>query len=458
MKKTNILMLGSLSFIVLAGCTNNVTSSSEDSPSSVEESSTSIEVDPLETALKDAKTNKIAISGKSTHTYYYGSVAISTKDVTRTSTFTTSFEDDAWTFSNLDSGIGKVTNYTSHFKDDDGFLAEEYIEGDNSVVLVPTLSTDGGRQLFAPKYENPFKLLSAEDFSVDGDCYILSGEKAQLFVARVFDEAFSDGSLKFTIKDEKFSSISAEGFVSSDYLYAKEDSFAREKGLSFEANITKATKIYHISSEKEKNFETLQTALDATSSGKFRIQNGSSVSSMGFDAYFDGTNILATFNVGATSPSDEDMYFTPGEDGTLNLYIYSSNKSSWVPLEDTDYAGEIYNYPMTYDEIAPKMYEVSADIFNKSSYSNGCYNTASNATKYVGKYFVSMLYDQIGYPEELFRNSVSSFQLSNITTNSFDIAVVSSYGGTGYTVTSDFYLQVSSIGKCHIPYKVTINK
>ncbi len=452
MKKVNLLLLGALSFVALASCTNNST----ENVSSNEESSKE-EANPLEVALKAAKAEKIAIKGNVTHSYHYDNVALSTKDVTRESTFTTSFTNDAWNLANLDSGKGKVTTYVTYFKDENGFLSEEYLEADNTIGLAPVL-TNGAKELFSAKYENPFNFISLDDFTLEGETYVLSGEKANLFVARVFNEAFTGGKITFTIADGTFSSIAGTDFASSDYLYAKEDAYGREKGLAFDAKLLYASSIHHINVESEKNNTALETALDATEALNFRIQNGTSASYMGFDAYFDGTNILATFNVGATSPSDDDMYFTPGDDGLMDLYFYSSKTSSWVALEDSEYANEIYLYPATYEDIAPKMYEVSANLFTKSSNSNTIYNSVSNGTKYIGKYFISTLYDHIGYSQELFRNSLVSFQLSNVTTNSFDIAVKSSYSGSGYTVNSDAYFQVSNIGKCHIPYKVTINK
>ncbi len=451
MKKINILMLGTLSLVLLSGCDNNDSSTKvedESQTSSVEETN------PLEVALKAAQAEKVSIKGTVVHTYHYNNPSLSTKDVERDSSFTVSFQEDAWNFANLDSGSGKTRTYVTYFKDEYGFLSEEYLEADNTIGLAPVL-TNGSKELFASKYENPFNLLSVDDFVKEGETYILSDKKAEMFVSHAFNEAFVNGKIIFTVSEGTFSSIIGSDFVSSDYLYAKEDAYGRDKGLSFEGEVLYASSIHHISTEKDKGNTNLETALAETEWGNFRIQNGTSATSMGFDVYFDGTNILATFNVGAKTPSEDDMYFTPGDDGLLDLYLYSEKTSSWVALEDSEFAGEIYLYPTTYEEMAPKMYEVSANVFSKSSYSNA-YSSVSTGTKYIGKYFISTLYDHIGYSQELFRNSLVSFQLSNITTNSFDIAVKSSYSGSGYTVNSDAYFQVSDIGTCRIPYKVTL--
>ena len=459
MKKSKLLMLSAFALGVLASCGENTNSSSNTLPSSeevVSSSSDTIEADPLETALKAAQADDISLKGKMTHKYHYDNVMVSQRDVTRDSTITVSYEKNAWSIATLDSGVGNKTYYTSYFKDDDGSLAKEYINVDNSITLVPVL-TYGTKELFDPKYQNPFKQLSVSDFVKEGDTYTISGEKSQMFVSHLIDETYGEGKVSFSIEDGVFTSIVGSNFIIDDYLYTSSDAFARETEVSFEVTFGTNPSISHLATLKDKGYTDLETALKAAENGKFHIKNGTAEGSMGFEAYFDGTNILATFNVGGTSAEDFDMYLTPGDDGNLKLYIYNGSTSTWV---ENSYEGEEMTLAdeVTYAQLAPKMYEVSSNIFSKSSYSE-TYSTVDNATQYVGKYFVSELYEYLGLSTmECLRNTVSSFQLSNVTATGFNIAAKSTIEGSGFKVSTSAYFEVSEIGTCTLPYTITIGE
>ncbi len=455
MKKSKLLMLSALALGALARCTEKGSTPASSEEVAESSSSESIEeANPLEMALEAAQAEKLALTGKLTHTYHYENVMVAERDVTRKSTITTSFEKDAWNLSTLDDGIGNKTYYTTYFKDEDGFLSSEYLEADNTIGIVPVL-TYGTKELFDAKYQNPFQLLNVADFTKDGDKYTLTGAKAQMFVAHTLNESYAGGSITFTITEGAFSAISATDFKVNDYLYTSSDAYARETTVSFELAIGTKTSIHHLSVQNDKGYSDLETALKAAEGGKFHIKNGSSATDMGFEAYFDGTNIFATFNVGGTSAEDFDMYLTPADDGKLDLYMYDGSK--WITGEEYS-EGEMYIERFSYDDLAPKMHEVSSNIFSKSKYSS-TYSVLTDGLQYIGEYFVSYIYDALNLSSmESLRHNVSSLQLSNVSTTGFDIAIASVINGSGYQTKSNAYLQISEIGTCTLPFAISIGE
>ncbi len=448
MKRKQLSVLATLILVggALASCQDKTSSSSSSSEAS---SSSSAVTNSLEMALTDAKADNVLLSGSIKHTYDYDNASLKTRHTDRTSTYKVSFEKSAWSTETLDSGVGTVPYYSSYFKDEGGYLSTEYLNYDNTIVLKPVL-TAGVKELFDAKYENPFKLLSESDFVKSGEKYTLSGDKAQMFVSHAFDEAFDGGTITFTVENNKFTTISGADFTTNDYLYASNGSFARTKALEFELTFGGTTSIYHESAEKDKGYTTLATALKATEAKNFRIRMGSTADDVVLDVYFVDGTILASFGIGATEPSESDLYLTPDKDGMLQGKVYGGSDLGW--LDSSEF--EMFTESTTFDNLAPKFWQVSSNVFNKSSYSDSeTYTSVSNGTRYLGENFFTKFFEY--YPltsYESFRVSLSTLTLTNVTETSFTMSGSAYTKGNGFEVRESTTMIVDQIGTCKLPY------
>lgn len=400
-------------------------------------------------ALKAMDEAEFALTGDVTHSYSYANPMVKKNDNTRKSTMTTSFTPNSWSNTTLDEGDDSIPYSVSYFKDEGGYLSTEYTKYDNTIGLTPILNY-GVKELFDVRFENPFHLLTEDDFTLVDGVYSVSGSAAAMFVDHVFDEAYSEGTLEFTIENNAFVSVKGIGFEVDDYLIGSSDVFDRHKTLEFNLTVTDEVSTYHIEPEAEKKNTALERLFTAAKNKKFRVSNGGSLSSMGFQAYFDGEAIFATFSLGDyTEPQDFDFLLKPDSEGILQFQYYADGE--WV---DNNYEEtEMYRYPTTYDVLCPDLGSVNANVFDATTSST--YDPSVNAVKFIGRNFVSQLYDYLNLSTmDCFRNSLTGFQISNVTDTSFACHAASTYNGNGFTVKTENYLIFDQIGTCELPYNL----
>lgn len=393
-----------------------------------------------------------ALTGDITHYYTYSNPMIKKNDTSRKSTITTSFTSDSWSNTTLDEGDDSIPYSISYFKDEGGYLCTEYTKFDNTIGLTPILNY-GVKELFDVRFENPFHLMEEADFTLADGVYTVTGDSAAMFVNHVFDEAFAKGTLEFTIQNDAFASVKGSGFEVDDYLIDSNDVFDRHKSLEFELTFTDKVSTYHIEKEEEKNNTALETLFTAAKTKKFRVSNGGSLDNMGFQAYFDGEAILATFYVDNTEgPQDFDLLLKPDANSILQLQYYA--EGSWIDNDPAE--TDMYAYPATYDFLCPDIGSVDPDVFDATKTTTATtYDPSVNAVKYIGANFVSYIYDYLNLsPMECFRNSLSGFQISNVTDTSFTCHAQSNYSGNGFNVKTDNYLVFDQIGTCELPFNL----
>ena len=247
--KTKYLLL--LPILLLTACSEGLsTTTSSDSTSlstssdttisssisSVEDSSSSVEEEnSLETALEKAK-HDITISGTSNkirtfkNPYYIsGNTDYDSEDLI---TFGSRAYDRLSTRED-----GETTDIT-YYKDEVGFLCEEYLTYKNEIGLVPVTDSLGNRTLFADSYSNPFLNLQVEDFEqVDESTYKISGDASSVFISHLLQEEVR-GDIYFTLVDEDITTIYADNLQGTENYVSTSTYTKVDVTLSFEYTLS----------------------------------------------------------------------------------------------------------------------------------------------------------------------------------------------------------------------------
>lgn len=462
MRKQSILFFVSF-FSILTSCSNPTSSTPITSekattgtiPTSkvtTSEEKTSV----LEEALKKVQTSDLTLEAEATHNYHYPSPMAETKDATRDSTMTASYTSSAYSLSEL-SGDSKNPVTLSYFKDENGYLNTEYLKFDNTIGLQPVY-VNGVKQLYDSVVSNPFAILQVSDFTkVDDVTYTITSEKANLFVDHFIDEAYEGGKLTFTVDKSGFREIVGEGFKTTNNLITQNDTLERNITFSFDVtSIEYKENIIHLQKEAAKQENApLKTLFTKTSNKKMRVLNGSEKGSYTAAIYFLGDRIFFSFNPSATSIEETGLafYLYPGEDGKLDFKYYDTE---WHNDSENE-SDKFFPVRASYEELFPKVYEVSADIFTKN---NNTYNPVDAAIQRIGSNFVSWFYDytQLSSMND-FRINLNGFQIDvSEDQSSFELSLNSLVNGNGFQVKSSNFMKFDELGTCEVPFDLKLPK
>ena len=286
--------------------------------------------------------------------------------------------------------------YTNNkaFEGKDGFAYYYDINYDNTLRAVPHYDTTGQEQLnFAHYYINPFHYLFEEDFvKVNDNTYSLVREKANYFAASVLsdvDVAFQDINkvCNFIIENNEIKSINIvpadvydsttdyETWETVYYLLEQNATLNIEK-VGSDVKIEKP-KPNVVPSENKEPIAKLQEAFNKFKSNNYTMkvdaefmdQQGNKKNEIS-TYYFTGDQVYLTYNTDSTTPdAEKDVFFYNNgteliplgyskEDNENNKYAFSNGiKPKFLQLKDS----------YKYNEIAPVISEVNADIFNYNS-------------------------------------------------------------------------------------------
>ena len=465
--KTKYLLL--LPILLLTACSEGLstttssdstslsTSTSSDttissSISSVEDSSSSVEEEnSLETALEKAK-NDITISGTSNkirtfkNPYYIsGNTDYDSEDLI---TFGSRAYDRLSTRED-----GETTDIT-YYKDEEGFLCEEYLTYKNEIGLVPVTDSLGNRTLFADSYSNPFLNLQVEDFEqVDESTYKISGDDSSVFMSHLLQEEVR-GDIYFTLVDEDITTIYADNLQGTENYVSTSTYTKVDVTLSFEYTLStdKVNIIENTITPSTDSYPELDALFSNLTSFRFNNLMDGEVT---MSTYFDGENALYQMMMpGADYANYFDMYFVQNDEGICDLYwanMSEDDGSIYFEPNDPSYT-EMYQVSYTYQELMSDIKSLSSAVFTKDESSNQ-YIAKEETLPLIGENIIPAVYDSLGltsYDELRYAADSLIITIVDDSTFNMDVKAVIANGGVSSTITASF--QFTDIGDCKLPY------
>lgn len=351
--------------------------------------------------------------------------------------------------------------YVTYFKDEDGLLCEEFLKADNTIGLMPLRDTYGAVRTYSNEVINPFLFVQNESLfkKVDDTTFTLEGDSATDFIYYLTDDATVDGIVTFKIStDSVLSSIEIKG--------ASEDSFLISSGTftprvitvsgTFTFSTTDLTIENRLEPEETKTSNSsLKEFLDSLDKHNLKLttylDEADPQGSATIPYYFkDDMILLPMGGMGiSTEPQDMDLLFVENDEGTMDLYIYLSG----VWMENDPEMMEWYYTKETFDDLAPLVSGVSADIFTLDSETQS-FVANEKATKTLGQYFVPRVTDALS----LMAMDDLCYSCTDVTLTLMEgmatVFIDSSYSNGGLSVTGSTGFIIEKDGT--FPYEITL--
>lgn len=426
-----------LTFLLLTGCEHLDASSS----ASV----------PLDEALSKLQSD-ICLTGSSTKKREFSSPAYSQNNTEFTSEDKLTILEDKYELVS-ERNDGETTTRKG-YKDEDGFVAEQYLTYQNKVALKPIVDGMGDKMIYDNEYGNPFLDLTIDDLEKESDnVYKIAEDKVLTFCHKLLGEDVK-GEVKLTYTDGNFTKITAENLTNDTFFVSTQSYTPLKITLSFEYtfNSTITPIADSVTAATNENPE-LQSALDGLKDG-FRFNNLSD-GEVTMSTFFNGTEALfQMMSPGATSPSMLDMYLVANDEDTMDLYVYMDESTGFI-LNNPE-GMDMYYEKVSYDYLVSDIQNLSAAVFKKTD--TYTYVPEESAISRIGEYIIPGIYDALNlssYEELRYATNELKVTLVDETTINFEYKAVLKTTATTATITAAF--QFAEIGECELPYQPTIS-
>lgn len=412
--KKNYLLMALIGTLTLSGCQffGNTSSSSNSSSTSQNEPT------PFALMLNKLKQG-VQFKGEVNQKVYYldnykgtktGEEATNNYNVS----FTYQSKDEngyaGYVSTKLPTGDEYVYINNQAFEGKDGFAYYYDVNYDNELKAFPHYEKNGKDiKNFAHYYINPFHYLYEEDFvKVNDNTYYLVKEKANYFASSILgdiDMAFFEinKTCEFTIENNSIKSIKVvpiDAYGSSiDYetwenvFYLLEQSAILTVEKAGDDVIIEKPTPNVVPNEHKDEIALLQTAFEKFKDNNYTMkveaefldQQGNSTTEDSI-YYFTGEEVYLTYNVNGETPSSEkDVYFyNNGKELIPSGYsAEESSNDSYAFTKDVLPKFLALNESYQYNEIAPVISDVNADIFTYNSRYN-YYSVNEYMLNYIG--------------------------------------------------------------------------
>ena len=390
MKKKLIIssLIGLLSISSFVGCDSNVSSSSQitSSPDNSLTTEKGRINDMIESLRKGIAFEGEIIQKRHILDGYFGNKTgnVEVVEFEAEYIFEMSNENGYSSIVTMDEGYGKELIINNQvFEGTDGYAYFYDLEYDNTIGKYPIMDIQTGAKVnFGYYCLNPFDYLLVEDFiRVSENTYTLNKGKAAFFAANIFgqvDPAFNRviDSCEFvlegsTLKSFKFLPQETHAQY-TDYEELKAVYYFAENIATFEVTKIGAQAIVPKPQPKEvkPEHEALQNAFSKFAAKNFTTylyidyvdEYGDKLGENHLYYYYDGEALYFSATEDQSEPdSTNDMYLKPNANGLIS----------------------IDGVQVTYDQLVPKISEVSAAIFNYDS-KKDVYSICDELVGYIG--------------------------------------------------------------------------
>ena len=280
-------------------------------------------------------------------------------------------------------------------KNDEGYIASEYINYKNEVDSAPLTDENGYYVRYDESFMNPFLLLEVSDFIKSEDeenTYYLKDDKLDLFEFFMESRGLPMKYIKFIFEGDSLIEIQSQsitkdakalvdGVYQEAYYHYEDVATLKDLGSSKIESLKPSSasevkdEVEEILSKVNDNF-TLTTAI--TDGTNIIDETSNRV------CYFDGSEYYVDYSIGDESKVDDTFY--KEEDG--KLIEYSFNETNGVFVKTANTSSTSYNIdPKDKSYFLPHLNEVSGDLFSKEGDTYVVNNV--NADGYIGLGFLS---------------------------------------------------------------------
>ena len=372
-------------------------------------------------------------------------------------------------YQEVEGGENALVYDNQLYEGEDGYTYYNALNYDNTIQGFPLLTYSGQKIAFAYAYLNPFHYLVAEDFiEVEGkeNTYTLNKAKGTFFSSCVLsdiDIAFSDivDTIEFVVEDYQMKSIKVIPYDDVDETLNYETFEVKYYKISQVATLdVKDVGVASINipsvKETKDSHAALQGALDKFKGNNYtatldvEITTDSANKKGTYTYYYDGSSLYITAGQDQTEPQASDilLYQYEGEE-YLTPLMYDAASSKFT--KDAAESLKEMDGVLKYNDVAPKVSEVRAEIFNYQSFRK-TYEICDEMVSSIG----SMAFiPQINPIDEYLKNTIK-FIIRLTRDGNLDYISFSFQSQGWSNVSGQCTLSYDNIGTTELPYDLVV--
>ena len=370
-----------------------------------------------------------------------------------------------------DARIKETVSYTSsgelyttsldYVKDSSGYVAEELLNYDNTIIDKAVGST-----IYEVEFANPFSLISSEDLIANNDYFELNSRKNDIFSKYLLGINYELDSVKFYFNNKEIEKITLSAvpfettfedknigeYIKVNVLYETEVKFTNLGSTEIKGKEP-------LASRNEEKEEALKEALANIGTNFTIIMNEHDRDyepNHDYDTvwYYNGSDAVYHQQTINDERKFYDLYYKadPEEfgDNKLRYFNYDEENPEWT-YEPPKYSSSYNSAPKEYDWFLPKFSSVSPLVFDYVEDEEGAKYVVNNedVVGYIGNaflpgaYAISYFTDGGGDKCEITLDSTGAIKEIVVGYTFLD--------SQGFPLSRDFSMQFVNIGKTTIP-------